>query len=535
MNPVTGNEILSYQGNVGLGLNDDPQALGLYGDTNLDQANNTAFNLAYLNMQKNKNVYDQKIKERDEGMRLISEGQLKVGQALPKDRERLLQMIADVKKTYFDNRGDVKSDPAVWLKINGELAKYKEAAATAQSRYVMADAGMADAAKETNPYRKRKMMDHWNGEMNKDLFEPFDPYQQTLDWDNSKVFRKMTEVTTEGGIDKDNKYNRIKTTKTNLPESYRDFVNTYQQGDKDEIGLNVDTFLDSFFGRDGILTPESVQGKAQEVNDRLRKIALQEGFNPDEVGSLPEYLKPMKPMLLNGDIQSNDYKWNDWFKVMLYDQYRNKQESVYDKNLLEQEKAEGKLKIDKQNADTNRLRARAYADAQHGLGSKYRAQGKAIKEQFTPAQNFDELKTKSRTVKLEDGGYLTRVDWNSLQGNTREFLGIEPLSNDNGKTRYVNVAPTEVQIKQNGKNVTMNDNDIYKYYAEARGKGYEGSVIDYLNSVGASYDIEVVGREKKGNKISRSGRLSSYQNQTNKKTKSSLLLEEDNTPSEVEE
>jgi len=341
MNPTTGNDILAYQGNVGLGLNSDAGAIGVYGDTDLKDANSAVFNLAYLNMQKNKAVWDQKIKDRDAGMALIANGQLDIKNALPKDRERLMKMIEDVKKTYFDNNGDVKSDPRVWLKINDQLSKFNEGRTTAGSRYLSYTNGIAEASKETNPYKKKKMMEHWTGQLNRDLYEPMDPYQQTLDWDNSKVYRKMQESSTPMGTTKN--FERVVRTKTDLPKSYRDFVNAYQQGDKDELGLNVDTFLNSFYGEDGILTPDAVQAKAQEVNDRLKRIAVNEGFNPDDVNSLPDYLKPLNPRIVNGKIQSNDYKWNDWFKIMLYDQYKDRTDNVYDKDLAAQAKIKSEI------------------------------------------------------------------------------------------------------------------------------------------------------------------------------------------------
>ncbi len=533
MNPVSGNDILGYQGNVGLGLNSDAGAIGVYGDTDLTPATNALFNLSYLNMQKNKAVWEQKLKDRDDGMRLIAEGKLQANNALPKDREKIMKMIDEVKKTYFDNGGDVKSDPRVWLKINDQLSKFNEASNTAKSRYLTYTQGQAEAAKETNPYKKQKMQDHWNSQLETDLFQPMDPYQQTMDWDNAKVFRKMTETTIPGGIDG---YNRISTTKTDLPQSYRDFVNTYQQGDKDEIGLNVDTFLKSFYGDDGILTPEAVQAKSQEVNDRLKKIAQQEGFDPNDVKSLPDYLKPMNPQLINGKVQSNDYKWNDWFKIMLYDQYQNKKNSVFDKDLLAQKKTEAEIANDKAKTGNDRIRATAYADAQRAKAAKDRISGNILKKTATPAQNYDELKTKTATEQTTGGGYVTRVNWDDLQNNTRDYLGVDPLTANNGKDRFINVAPTQIVIKgKNGQDQLINDNDVDKYYSEALKKGYKGSMIDYLNSVGAEYDMEVVGREKGKKELQRSGRLSSYQNQQNKKTKNSPMLEDDDTPIEIPE
>lgn len=531
MNPTTGNDILAYQGNVGLGLNADAGALGVYGDTDLKDANSAVFNLAYLNMQKNKAVWEQKVKDRDEGMKLIAEGKLQIANALPKDREKLMAMIEDVKKTFFDNNGDVKSDPRVWLKINDQLAKFREGSNTAASRYLSYTNGVAEASKETNPIKQKKQLEHWNGQLGKDLYQPFDPYQQTMDWDNGKVFRKMTEKVTPVGVDG---FNRVTETRTDIPKSYRDFVNAYQQGDKDELGLNVDTFLQSFYGQDGILTPDAVQAKAQEVNNRLKKIAIAEGLNPDDVNSLPDYLKPLNPRLHNGKIESNDYKWNDWFKIMLYDQYKVKKDSVYDKDLAAGKKIQSEIDENKATGQAALIRANAYKNAQGALSGKYKAQTKALDAQTTPAQNFDELKTKTETEETKNG-YVTRVNWDDLQNNTREYLGVDPLTAGNGKLRFLNVVPTKIVINSNGKEQTMNDNDVEKYYREARGKGYKGSMIDYLNSVGASFDIEVVGREKGKKEVQRAGRLSTYQNQTNKKTKSSLFLEDDMTPDEVDE
>ena len=529
MNPTTGNDILAYQGNVGLGLNSDGGAIGVYGDTDLKDANTAVFNLAYLNMQKNKAVWEQKLKDRDAGMALIAEGKLDIKNALPKDREKLMKMIDEVKKTYFDNNGDVKSDPRVWLKINEQLSKFNEGRTTAGSRYLSYTNGVAAAAKETNPYKKEKMLGHWNGQLEKDLYEPMDPYQQTLDWDNAKVFRKMQETSKSLGVDG---FNRITETRTDIPKSYRDFVNAYQQGDKDELGLNVDTFLSTFYGQDGILTPDAVQAKSQEVNDRLKKIAINEGYNPDDVNSLPDYLKPLNPRIVNGKVQSNDYKWNDWFKIMLYDQYKVKKDSVYDKDLAAQAKIKSEIEQNKAQGAASLIRANAYKNAQGALAGKYRAATKALDQQTTPAQNFDELKTKTKTVKGPNG-YVTQVNWDDLQENTTKFLGIDPLTTGNGANRFVNVVPSKIVVN----NQTINDNDVEKYYKTAIDKGYEGSMIDYLNSVGASYDIEVIGREKGKKEYKRSGRLTSYQNQVTgtKANKNSLLLEEDNTPDEIDE
>lgn len=527
MNPVTANDILSYQGNVGLGLSESG-AINSYGDTDMSEANSMIFNAAYLNAQKNKAVWEQKIKERDQGMQLVNDGQLMIQAALPKDRAILENKIKEIKEIYLKNNGDVKSKADVWYDLNNKLADFKEARTLASSRYLTYTGGVAETAKEVNPYKRDKMSQHWNGQLETDIYKPMNPYQQTLDWDNAVVYRPMKTKTTPTGT---NGFFRTTETKTDLPESYRDYVNAYQQGDKRIMGLNVDTFLDSFYGNDGILTPELVQEKTQEVNNRLKKIAIDEGFDPENVSSLPNYLKPVQITMQNGKIQSNGYKWDDWYKIMLYDQYKKTSSSEYDKGLESQAKTQAGIAKDKSDAAANTMRARAYAEAQRAAAGKSRMQTKLIEEQTTPAQNFDELKTKAETIKTQKG-FVTRVSWDDLQNNTRDYLDVDPFTANNGKTRFINIVPTKIMTKDGQ---VLNDEMAEDKYNEAVGLGYQGSIIDYLNSVGLKYDIEIVGREKGKKQVERSGRLSSYQNQQKGKNKSSLLLEDDNTPTEIDE
>jgi hypothetical protein len=88
--------------------------------------NNTIFNTQYLNMQKNKAVWEQKLKDRDDAMQLVRDGRLKVDQALPQDREKLRGMIEEMKSVWKANGGDLKSNPDVWLEFNDKLGKFKD-------------------------------------------------------------------------------------------------------------------------------------------------------------------------------------------------------------------------------------------------------------------------------------------------------------------------------------------------------------------------------------------------------------------------
>jgi hypothetical protein len=356
----SGNDILSYQGNAAMGL---AQTGGLseYGERDLTPANNALFNLAYLNLQKNKAVYDQKIKERDDGMRLMAEGAMQLTNALPQDREKLMQLYDGIKHLYFEKHGDVKSDPNVWLDLNDRLARFREATALAGSRWNTYQAGVAEAAKETDPNKKQAMLNHWQGQLQKDIYQPFDPYQQTLDWDPAIIQRPMAAITKEIGPDKSNKFHILKETRTDVGNAYRDYVNEYMYGGKGGVANNVNEFMKNFYGQNNLLHPDEVQGRVDFYNQQLQDIARKEGYDPANIDALPAYLKPIQLVRQNGQLQSTDTVWNDWFKTQLVDQYRRVQNSELDKNQMNLWELEQKNQIERTKA--NAAAAKDYADA----------------------------------------------------------------------------------------------------------------------------------------------------------------------------
>lgn len=519
----TANDVLSYSGNVGLGLNSD--GIAQYGDTDTRELNNSIFNLAYLNMQKNKAVWEQKIKDRDEAMALVRDGRLRVDNALPEDRKRLMGMLDGLKQKWLQHGGDLKSDPNVWVDFNDGLGKFKEAATIANTRFLDYHHGMAEAAKETRPLRREKMVEHWNSQLKRDLYDQFDPYQQQMDWDPAKVFTPMTDITAtkrDGDFD-------VTSTRTDVAKSFTDYINRYQFDDKGETAPNIDAFYDNYLGIDGAKDLVSVGQSVNATNGKLKKIATDLGFNTDKPEELPVYLRPIRLLSQDpttGKPGSADTKQVLAFKVALALGYKNVEDKKLNPNYSKIDKA-------KTDAAANMLRARAYADAQKANAGKAKAQTRAIKQNETPAQNYDELLTKTYSGKTENGNYVTRVNWDDLQANTRNFLGVQPLTAKNGQERFVNIAPTSIVDKKGN---AISDSDAEKYYKQALDNGYKGSIIDYLKDTGVDFDMEVVGREGKNKKeVTRSGRLTSYQKQMDKKSKSNLFLEDDNTPDEVPE
>lgn len=340
---VQGSDILNYTGNVGLGLN--TEGITNYGETDTRDLTNSLTNLAYLNMQKNREVWQQKIRDRDDAMGKIANGQLQLKNALPKDREKLMKKIEEVKDIWFKHGGDVKSDPNVYLDFNDKLADLQAANTIAGSRLLEYERGMQEAAKETHPIRKQKMLQHWQGQAdNADLYTPFAPYQQTLDWDAAKVLPQLP--TTEPVSKRDGDYDVI-STNTDMEKAYTNYMNAYNYDEKGEMAPNVDAFYDDYLGRSGVKNKAVVLQDVNLINSKLRKIAKLHGYNPDEMLNLPEYLRPLQVTDdANGTLQSTTNKPNTAFKVALALNYQNGSTRK-----LNPEYA----KIDKTRADINRL------------------------------------------------------------------------------------------------------------------------------------------------------------------------------------
>ncbi len=385
---VTGNEILNYQGNVGLGLNSD--GIGSYGETDTKDLSNAVFNMAYLNLQKNKEIWNQKIKDRDEAMNLIASDRLKIDNVLPNHREELSKQIDEIKKIYYDNGGDIKSDPRLWLEINDKLSKFQSANVMAKTSLDTYTKGMTETAGETDPIKKKRMLDWWKTQSQKKATEIFDPYQKTFDWHTAVALPDMAMKESasrrEGDSDVTDKI-------TDTKQAYLEYLTAFQNNDKgadvvnkrkkkatnadgttaaeqptyteDDLGStvpNVQGFYDANFGLDGLSDTRTVEQRVTKQNEALMKIAQLEGYKTataEDLSNLPVYLKPIKMAVnpVSGKMEPLDTVPTAAFKAALVVKYQHGQDRVPNKLYSEIDK--NKAEIGKLNSESASARAQA--------------------------------------------------------------------------------------------------------------------------------------------------------------------------------
>lgn len=552
---VQGSDILNYTGNVGLGLNTD--GVVNYGETDTRDITNSLTNLAYLNMQKNREVWRQKILDRDDAMSKIANGQLALKNALPKDRKALMGKIEQVKDFWFQHGGDVKSDPNVYLQFNEILADLQAANTIAGSRLLEYEKGMQEAARETHPVRKKKILEHWQTQADSlDIYTPFQPYQQTLDWEAAKVLPQLPMG--EAKVARDGDYD-VTSASTDMEKAFTQYMNAYNYDEKGEMAPNVDSFYEDYLGRSGLKPKNVVLQEVDLVNKKLRKIAEMNGYNPDDVSSLPEYLQPLQLADdVNGTLQSTINKPATAFKVALALNYQkstsrklNEDYAKIDKTRAEIGRIEEQNKLTqaqaekaKKDAESNRIKALA----QRGYYAARTTQinlGNQAASSTTQADNpYNSVITQVQTPK--NGGPMYIAD-SLLTPSVKQMMG--GVGRDK---KPIPLQPKKMNI--DGKEVSgyeFRPVDEW-YFKDKAGKWYSYSkeelakdakqrgikLSEYIKKfvdAGAFQDGEVIGKNGKGTRLSTFQAAKALNNPLVNKGDQSVMTDEENSNEDNEE
>lgn len=525
---VTGSEILNYTGNAALGLNSE--GLGAYGDTDTRELNNAVFNLAYLNMQKNKAVWEQKIKDRDDAMRLVADGRLRVDNALPEDQKKLQAQIEEMKDMWKSYGGDLKSDPNVWVDFNNKLGQFKTASTIAASRFLDYNTGQAEIAKETNPIRRKKMMEHWDSELKRPMQELFRPYQQTLDWDPAVV---LPDLPTISGMKREGYYD-VTTTVTDVGKAYRDYITKYQFDDKGETAVNVDAFYDNFFGVDGLKDVVSVGQSVNAVNAKLKKIATEMNLDPDKPETWPQFLQPLQLVSKDpttGRPGTTDTKQVAAFKIALAYKYQNVASQKINKDYAA---------IDKTKADIDAAKAlaaqrRSSIPVNQARARYWNSKGTAQENSNNLTNIFDDVVARATKYNFQEGektvvwvGHLPKGFSQVLAGVDKEGkpIPLAPLKRNNG-AQYFEVSKSPYYISSTGRRYS--DAEIKNAYAsQSKFTSYEDFIAD-MEEKGMRQEVELIGANGRGTAQSTIQALRSLSNKSVVgKDDEQLFQEEDN-------
>jgi hypothetical protein len=263
---ATGSEILSYHGDPNLakgGLSDT--SAGVLDTSYIQQVGR---DVAMMNFQRNKILYDQRIKDRDEVYSMINDDKLIPDQILEKHRPLVDAELKKVQDIFYKYNGDIMNNPERYREFNQQKQRALNTIKQAQKWYVGAKADRDSFGKETNPDKLNKRQAHMEKELSKDFWDNYNPYAPITDFDLKVVQPGVIygQAKTEFGNAK-NGWITTTTETLDVPATYdlyrKNFVseaNTYQFRD----------FVDNFLNQPG--GPVAIK----RVNDKLKTLGIPE-------------------------------------------------------------------------------------------------------------------------------------------------------------------------------------------------------------------------------------------------------------------
>jgi hypothetical protein len=171
-------EIRGYQGNAGLGGGDIMPT-----KTDFDAINRAGELWALQKVNANKNIFDQKVKDRDYKRDLFEKGQIKVGNHLPEDQKIISDSQKELNDAYEKFVQAPPSDTKAFQEYQNAHTKYSDIVTKAQENYATKFQYDKEIAAEPVKSKQEAMIKHRDAEMAKGFYAMKDPYQKAIDYD----------------------------------------------------------------------------------------------------------------------------------------------------------------------------------------------------------------------------------------------------------------------------------------------------------------------------------------------------------------
>lgn len=280
--PVTGNEILAYQGDANSAAATGGGPWGVMQTPELSQA---ARDLTLLNVQRNKDLWQQRIKDRDTTYQKIDSDELILKDVLDVDRDRLQKKVQEFQDTFYKNGGDIMSDPKKYREF---VSRYQSAVADikqSQKRRLGVEADMLLLKQTKNSAEQGRIKQHIQQQLaksNEDFYKVYEPYAPFATFDATKM--GLDAVYGEGKTSwvHDPKFGNIKVDEKTLDENAlrANIQKAYMNDDTRDMFTN-----ERGSGMLDHLTPDYIQ----KINEGLARYNKESGktIAPVQAGDSP--------------------------------------------------------------------------------------------------------------------------------------------------------------------------------------------------------------------------------------------------------
>lgn len=538
-------DLLSYQGNAGLGVGSTGASAPLGPNDNLKVINDTGRDVMLLDAERNTKIFQQKIADRDNLTDLILKNQVKAGEIDPKYHKEYDSAQADVEKAY-DEWGGNFNDKDGYRKYQEKVTHLQDVATHAQVNTLELKKLIQQRSQETLPWKQKELDEHIAKQQGKDFWDHVDPYQQMFSF----------------SIDPINKLYKAATTSVTSPDklwkmdiTHSDYAGTLKnaQGEYLNNGEGAEDMRE-FLGHVDKYDPVQKTRFIESINSQLQKHNGDLGLQPGDPGYADPIQTVMGPdgqMHIKASPVDFSAKYalaqQDKFLVQGQPQFQ-KDYGAYQAKLADTDIKKAKLGVDWYNAKTRR----------GALTMKQKQLDKMTASEKEFSQNYDKIgdaiqlpePSSTGNVKIGKGGDAFVIDTKDIPEGSTYINGLgpngQPLqllpkgvdfskgSKDPGivrdksgnvisykggnghyDTNFFVPAGAVIGGKKVSKDIHLTPKEMYKLYTHS---GYEGSFQDFVKGKMSDNEIDYQIEGANG----KADRVSSYVSQramSNKDTK----------------
>lgn len=509
--------LLSYTGDAALGLGSNPGIPTTATKTDLDTINNTIRDVMLLDNQRNVQLWQQKVKDRDAVLEQIMQNQVSSGDILPEYRKYFDEAEKNAERAFTKWGGNL-NDKNGYREYQAAVQDLKDVAATAQSKTI----GIRNLEKEKAAQilpRKQGEYQKWiEQQKSQPFWNPVIPYQQLHDFAIDDILSGVNEFKSEG-VDPNNPLYKVDQTYVDYADVLKNKRNQYIND------MDAADSIDQFFDKVQRYDPAQLGNTIDALNKQLQKYNTDRNLEPGMRG----YVEDIKVEPVQGRLLIKEPKTDFAAKYAL----ANRQQFVtrtprFDKDLAKFAIDKERLGIQAKKLGIDAAKAGAYIRNLDAKTRKFIANEQATgtdvaklyedfvntmqpqsieithykPEKDTKGKNLVDRKERIDAVfmdKLPQGyqyinGPIVTVDKNGKPTGKITVGKLEPFTEKSGRPyyipRYVNSA--------NGDEVSTNSPFFQSTYKVWKSQGYQGSPEDMVKTLLRNGALEMTLRGKNG-------------------------------------
>lgn len=486
---ASASELISNQGNANLGLSS--VSIPVTTNKDLDLINQTSRDIYLNNTARNQQIFQQRIKDRDQLLSAIDSGDIQAKDLLEQDMPVVKEGLEKLDQAYENRIKKGINDLDAAREYKKALRDAQDRVTQAQGRKLFYDAEGGEIGKETLPRKQSARKKNLDSVINGGFWKDIQPYQQTQDLDIN---------------------GSILSTAANITEQFNDPNNPLIKGKRTmfDFGKTLDTNTDNFLNDANkrydqqqlmeaiqALDPKAFTDNIKAMNSRIAEYNKLKGLVPGKQGFVEEVKFEINPQTGQPMIQERAPDFAAKYTLSRQKPFGSA-ETVFDDKM-------GAFLINKQKADTDAFYKRAMANA---AGTKARAYSENVKQQMALrkgqqeqdsfldelwTRNFTNQKSLIESRKEGKGFYLKNIKaeeslpiYTIENGAPKQLIAIgsEPVyDKDEKKILYYKGGHFEPQYNMNGKLIPAQDiNNIYENMKKQQGGKWSGSFDDFLKT-----------------------------------------------------